>query len=1738
MQVQLQAKTKQMIDFLLAVGELRTRRITSLDSWEVVWLHTLPSVAIEVASPFFGEEHHAAHPWLRIRKPTEPILSQPPEYLHRWFRAPGIDDAYTEPRLSERITVLVDKDVPNPDALPGEPTTIRQRVPEDLFLSDHPEILEQWRTYVDNEWQPWADRWKVWEKVQNAYEALDRMRRRIEEAGERYELRFALGLLQWRDDTSARVFRHVVTAGAEFAFDAARGQIDVQPATDFQRARIELDMLDPMNRPSGLEASLADALEELDVELWSNSRVAPLLAAIGNRIRPDTRVRSEALEPDDRTDSTPIISLAPAVLLRERRPTAFQEVLQHLREAQSVPDGGTSEWPASGPWHTLMAEGEDSPSGPPVGSAAVGGCTSSTSRVYFPLATNEEQRRIVEQHSRFAGVLVQGPPGTGKSHTIANLISHLLARGERVLVTAHGPRALEVLRHKLPPEIRQLCVSALGSSRDEQKELEASIARILHRRTTWSGSAKDHDRCNELESKLTSTLAELAGAERELREQRESETFEHHLAGGYKGTAASIARQLHDRRSRDGWLEGCVSARCEFPLSPADVQQLRSLSADASPDARSELRKWIGPDDLPTADEVSHWILQESRISRRLAELQATLDAGTADLDRLHTLSASQLRSLNELLGRLDDAAQVASTILNDDGGEVINAALGPSGETGALVHASSAEFSAVQDLSERLRDHNVRVPADLPPDRTEIDALRRAAHFSEGRSRGLPLVRPRAVRQTQYIEDLCLVDGAQPREAAQLRLVAAFLESRRRGESLWSQWARYIATDPGSFELRLATLSALFGSLAGLTDLRGLLADQISLNTSGWASPSTLAEPHSRALLRRTVEAALVAAELAELRQCFERTADALSRAPRQAEAHPVILDLRSAVESRDHHAYMAALSRCEELRSRLHRLTAYDQMLERVAAIAPQVVALLRDKESAPDAPAHLSTLEEAWHWASARAWLQNVQSDGRYHELTLRIDRLAERVQDLTSHLASTLAWSAFLERLDEPTRQNLVAWQQAIEKIGKGTGKRAVRFRSEARKYLRRCLDAIPAWVMPLYKVWESVDAQPGLFDTIIVDEASQCGVDSLVLLYLAKKIIVVGDKMQVSPMMVGVEEDDLARLSRVHLKGFRFQAMFRPDQSLYHHAERTFGNIVALREHFRCVPEIIRFSNKLCYRDSPLIPLRQYPPDRLPPVRTTFVAEGHREGRGAHVINRVEADRLVDAVEACLFDDRYDGRTFGVITLQGHAQAELIGSLLAKRVPAAILAERRVLCGDPSTFQGDERHVVFLSMVAAPNAPFSALTTLPFQQRYNVAMSRAADQVWIFHSVRLEDLSPTCYRYELLTFALAPETAEIETIDVEQEALERLARGRRQPGTQPPPFDSWFEVDVALELLRKRYRVTPQFEVAGKRIDLVVEGRESRLAVECDGDAWHGAERFDEDMARQRRLERAGWRFVRVRESQFYADRSESIAEVVDACDELSIVPVDSPLHRGPTEGEKAHLGSRPSLPEGSTPLEPIADTRAATVDGGDHDARSEQDEADVADLDELPGAADPSAPFCGYENLRFPDPRRATRESVREALFQIAERDAPLPRSAMHRLYVEGCPDVQRVGRTIRQSLDAVIGGMLRSGMLEQESELGPRTAEYLILRLPGRPRVRPRPAGNRQLEEIPPSEIQQVMLHLHSEPTTPRGVQADALFRAVLDHYGMKRLTTQRRSYLQQLLTYVYPLAVPPDAP
>ena len=104
-------------------------------------------------------------------------------------------------------------------------------------------------------------------------------------------------------------------------------------------------------------------------------------------------------------------------------------------------------------------------------------------------------------------------------------------------------------------------------------------------------------------------------------------------------------------------------------------------------------------------------------------------------------------------------------------------------------------------------------------------------------------------------------------------------------------------------------------------------------------------------------------------------------------------------------------------------------------------------------------------------------------------------------------------------------------------------------------------------------------------------------------------------------------------------------------------------------------------------------------------------------------------------------------------------------------------------------------------------------------------------------------------------------------------------------------ESPFECEVYDCLTERGYHVVPQVPVGQYRIDMVVEGaNDSRLAVECDGDRYHGPDKWAEDSQRQRVLERAGWVFWRCFASAWVRRREELLQDLLSNLYELGIEP--------------------------------------------------------------------------------------------------------------------------------------------------------------------------------------------------------------------------------------------------------
>ena len=485
-----------------------------------------------------------------------------------------------------------------------------------------------------------------------------------------------------------------------------------------------------------------------------------------------------------------------------------------------------------------------------------------------------------------------------------------------------------------------------------------------------------------------------------------------------------------------------------------------------------------------------------------------------------------------------------------------------------------------------------------------------------------------------------------------------------------------------------------------------------------------------------------------------------------------------------------------------------------------------------------------------------------------LQAQIDRIGPELRKVTAELIERRAWGAQVRRTTSQQQQSLVGWLDMVRRIGKGMGKRVPRLIVEASQKMTECRSAVPVWIMPLAQAVETFEPTTR-FDVVITDEASQSDVMALIPFYMARRVVVVGDHEQVSPSAVGQDLAVVQQLIDEHLEDIPNSVLYDGQMSVYDLARQSFGGAICLTEHFRCVPEIIEFSNHLCYGGR-IRPLRDPSKATLKPH---IIAHRVENGRAANETNPAEAMAIASLIRAAIDQPEYKNKSFGVISLVGDDQALEIERLLLHHLPPAEYEARRVLCGNAAQFQGDERDVMFLSVVdTAGNTQLRLRSEPMFKQRFNVAASRARDQMWVVHSLNPADLKPKDLRRRLIQHAEDPEAV-------------RLLMKQSEDSSETP-----LEHEVHNRLFEAGYRVLPHWRVGYYTIDLVVEGGGRRLAIECDGDKPAAVEQLREDMARQAILERLGWSFVRVRGSEFFMNPEKAMKPVLARLSELKIRP--------------------------------------------------------------------------------------------------------------------------------------------------------------------------------------------------------------------------------------------------------
>lgn len=1352
------------------------------------------------------------------------------------------------------------------------------------FATDPKRIaaFEQWKEQRDQ----WAKDERPARTAMELFEDFYELYGRVEREAERVEIVLGDGILSWQRPEGT-VHHPILLQRLQLSFSPSVPEFtltETEHPVELYSSLFQ-SMPDVDGRAIG---RCRDELEQGGFSPLGDGLTSEFLERLIVQLSP----RGEFIEsgaPEGDTEN-PRIGRQPVLFLRARTlgfAAAIEAILEDLRSREDLP------------WSLLNIVGLEPPPAGDETADGSGDLGKTDTDILLSKPANPEQIRIARRTEHSGGVLVQGPPGTGKTYTIGNLVGHLLAEGKSVLVTSHTTKALRMVRSQIVRELRSLSVSLLESDLDSHLQLESAVSNIADR------LSKTDAKSLEFETEgLTQERAELLSRLAELRQRladARADEYRDVVVGGRSWTPSEGARKIARESDVNGWIPGPVQLGFQLPLSGGDLVELYATNRTIAPDLEHELSGNLpSASELPTPADFENLLVEKARLEVSDHEFRADLwqSNGPGSASVLEVLAPILNQSVSILAS--NEKWKLAAVYAGKNGG--------PRRETWekllALVEQVHFEAGSTQEL---LIQHETRLADDSQLEQHEQTATEIHGHLRRGGNLGFFSLFTHT-RWKRFIQTT-VVDGASPRLPDHFLAASKFSRLKLLRRNLATRWDRQMAPLG-------ASASAEMGDEIEKDAIQfcGPIRDCLGWYSQVWSPVERKLKDLGYLWDKFLSEQPVVVGDQGELIRLYKAVRDSLppilsARRDhlRWAEINQTIADFRErlavarkffmdsrtiaglleAVESEDSKAFRRAHTRLVEMHELQRKLQRRNILLTQLENAAPAWAAAVRARSGQHASSAVPGDPSQAWIWRQIQEELDR-RSSVPIDELQTSIDRLTVELQATTIDLIDRRAWMFQASRTSLPQRQALIGWLDTIRKIGKGTGIRAPRLRTEAARKMTECWGAVPVWVMPLSRVVENFDPRKARFDTVIIDEASQSDVMALVALYLGRNVVVVGDHEQVSPSAVGQEAAVIQNLIDQFLQGIPNAHLYDGQTSVYDLARQSFGETIRLVEHFRCVSEIIQFSNQLSY-DGDIKPLRDASGVRLRPHVLAYQVEGStREGKVNHEEAKVIASLTIAALEQTEYQTNEFGlaSSFGVVSLVGEEQALEIDRLLRTYLSPDLYERHRLLCGTSAQFQGDERDVVFLSMVDAPKGEFLPFRDQQmFKQRFNVAASRARDQMWVVHSLDASsDLQPGDLRRRLIEHAQMPELLTRLPEDEERRAQSTLER------------------EVMKRLVQAGYEVIPCWKVGSRSIDLVVEGDGMRLAIECDGDRELLLEELREDMDRQTMLERLGWTFARVRGSLFFREPDRAMKPILDKLQSLDIST------KGPdTEAEPGRL---------------------------------------------------------------------------------------------------------------------------------------------------------------------------------------------------------------------------------------
>ena len=1095
--------------------------------------------------------------------------------------------------------------------------------------------------------------------------------------------------------------------------------------------------------------------------------------------------------------------------------------------------------------------------------------------VFFPLPFNKEQKQIYENYLKNRLTVVTGPPGTGKSHTIVNILCSLLAQGKRVLVTAQTDKALESLLDKIPETFDDLIFTKIQLETNQNRfSLEKSIGNI-------SKILSDNFYLN-VETKieeLDNLKAEYVKLKSEIIRALEKEYLKYNLNDTFKDLRAyQIVEKFESKESEEwNWIQDELSNEVisNFEVIKDEILKYKQL----------------------VGIEIRYNNVINIDISTILKNLEGFdfknfLSIQEQYIKQLNYLGLNEYSKEKVLKIQLENITKIANEFSNSD-----------------IVLKNIKELENLQkQINNRFTQENITINksfSNLTENGTKylLDIETYLSFAENGKAGFFTKLTNSNFKQVSYLEQFT-INGKKcntKTEILQLKSAIENLLTINKNFTLLKQNGFSFSYDDNS---NLYEKSLVLNEVLKKIETNKEVVSKIQFN----ADFINFSE-HTQINLFDIDNLSKKAISLKD-------DIDKLGRINHQLiEKLGVLNNIDSIIEQsslKNEFSKFLPVEKIEDVQD-------FELLKTKFLEIGKQLEVeqtflnlkkYLRDLlpntfDSLENIPNHYIS-KENFEYASANRFIK----ENEFIDLQKCKEELSfinKKIFQVKCDILFDLAKSNFKNKFDSNEIDAFINllnsykfdYSQSLKKGIKDNAKFQIAIRKKGSQISKN----LSCWVMKFNDVLNSLEHEPEIFDCIIVDEASQLNFNSVLLGYYSENIIIVGDSKQTSPDASMVDSNSFNHIKDKFLKDFLKDDIIqiRPDTSLFDLAKMVAGRSdLSLREHFRCVPEIIEFS-KFHFYDNSLRPLKQINSNRLNPKETVFVNDAFTEDK----IVYKEIEEIKKFLQRILKDEQYSNKSIGVVSLGLTKHTEKLKDIkedLANEFGKEKIDKHKLIIEDSPKFQGDERDVMIVSLGVAldfqklkenQNAkPRAIISDQDEFKKINVALSRAKEQMILFHSVQHNDLQTNDFRNKILSF-FKDEAKPISQLQIDNNNIERYRHN------VPEPFDSWFECDIAKALIENGYSyIQPQYNVKeaelfynhklGKqvyinfKIDLVVHNNGKMIAIECDGDPFHSLpEDVAYDIERQEFLERVGWKVYRVLYSAFKRSPQEEIQKIID-----------------------------------------------------------------------------------------------------------------------------------------------------------------------------------------------------------------------------------------------------------------